>query len=540
MRALFTAVVPLLAASAAFAGTEKYNCETAEGFLLVDFKGGRPDGASLSVVDKALVLKYRRNVPAPLVHIAPTTDLREIRMLLRAKADCIIAIALEDTDKSGFHATVNLQASAGWTKIRFRPADFKPNPDQAVKKPVLDPSKLGGGYVIVDAGLFQPGGAVGENILGIDEIEIDRGPVVAVAREPPTKTTYPPRVIPTAKPPATRSFYLAMTPFPYDASPDAAVQTCKFVREHTDMVAHHFDDGVPWGEMAVGVTFPPEVEQRLAFRIERFAGHKSYVAATPLNQARDGLADVWGREAHMPRVNGWRMKDLDDPAVIDAYLNYCRELIKRFKPEFFTYAVEANILAAKAPARWPKFVALAKAVYPKLKREFPGLPILFSIAAGDFHENEKVQRAALAQALPYTDFIAVSAYPYLQHGEPGRIPADYFSKLANLTMPRKPLAIVETGAIAEDLTLGGLPRKAAAGTQNEYMNLLLAEAVRLNAKLVVWFVSRDYDALYDKLPAGSAAADLARLWKDTGLADGEGKPRAALTTWDGFLIQPRK
>ena len=62
-------------------------------------------------------------------------------------------------------------------------------------------------------------------------------------------------------PEPTRAFHMAMTPFPPDFNDDPGLLT-QIVNEvynklstNTDMVAHHFDNGIPWND-ALTNTFP--------------------------------------------------------------------------------------------------------------------------------------------------------------------------------------------------------------------------------------------------------------------------------------------
>ena len=73
----------------------------------------------------------------------------------------------------------------------------------------------------------------------------------------------------------------------------------------------------------------------------------------------------------------------------------------------------------------------------------------------------------------------------------------------------------------------------------EYVKLLMENADDPDARFVVWFVPREYDPLWDKLSSGWAD-ELLKMWKDTGLVDGSGKPRKALGVWDAWLAVPVK
>jgi hypothetical protein len=73
--------------------------------------------------------------------------------------------------------------------------------------------------------------------------------------------------------------------------------------------------------------------------------------------------------------------------------------------------------------------------------------------------------------------------------------------------------------------------------QAAWIDLVLRKAHQYKFAFVINFVIRDYDALFDNLGSGDLA-DLAVLWRDTGLFDENGKPRKALVIWDQWLKIP--
>lgn len=50
---------------------------------------------------------------------------------------------------------------------------------------------------------------------------------------------------------STRSFHLGFTPFPYDISQEAVDYVYAAIADDADIIAHHFDDGVPWPELTM-------------------------------------------------------------------------------------------------------------------------------------------------------------------------------------------------------------------------------------------------------------------------------------------------
>jgi hypothetical protein len=239
-------------------------------------------------------------------------------------------------------------------------------------------------------------------------------------------------------------------------------------------------------------------------------------------------------------VPPWDTRSFDDPEVIAAFLNYCERMIATFSPDFFTYAIEANMLATQAPELWPAFVRLAEAVYVRLEANYPDLPTFLTLQADFYHADPVGQSSAIGEILPFTDFIAVSTYPFSTEPDPRLIRSDHFTALAALA-PAKPFAISETAWPAEDVT-EPYPVFIPADEENQrlYVERLLGEADALSAVFVNWFFTRDFDELWRSSLRFSDQAALVRLWKDTGLYAGDGRPRPALTPWRRWLERPRR
>lgn len=193
--------------------------------------------------------------------------------------------------------------------------------------------------------------------------------------------------------------------------------------------------------------------------------------------------------------------------------------------------------------QWPGYIVAedstrgaiwAKKVYPALKKENPNLPIFLTFQIDHYYNDKENQRAAIRQLLPYTDYMAVSCYPYMEGHTPDNLPQDWFSQVRELA-PSKPFAIAETGYPAEDVVIGDWKVKVPANEQWQawYTRFILQESNRLNGKFVVWFFSHDYDSFLDQLKGEAArGAQLFRWWRDTGMLDGNGNPRESLHIWD--------
>jgi len=348
---------------------------------------------------------------------------------------------------------------------------------------------------------------------------------------------------PHANEPDSRPFFMGFTPFHFSWVEERISETYDMIYAHSDMLAYHFDEGVPWPEALGNTAYHANVEKELKYRKSQIpVGGRVYVATTPINFERKGLADYWEEKEQLKRPGEWQDRKLDDPEVIQAYINYCERLIDTFDPAYFVYGVEVNLLAANDPEAYRRFQTLAAAVYPALKKKYPDLPIALSFY---LHAPDRMQetREQVKPLLPYTDLYAVSTYPYMAYEADGfpvdKIPENWLRQTREIA-PGKPFAIAENGYIAEDMKVFGKKMPGSADAQKRYTQRMLREAHELNAQFVVWFVIADYDDLWGVLKWVVMFNPLMRAWKDTGLYDGDLEPRPALQVWDDWLAKPHR
>lgn len=140
--------------------------------------------------------------------------------------------------------------------------------------------------------------------------------------------------------------------------------------------------------------------------------------------------------------------------------------------------------------------------------------------------------------MPYSDFFAVSLYPYLTVYLAESIPATLYDDLFSLST--KPIAVTETGYPAEmfsvlngDIVFNGTEQK-----QLDYFTDLLSYANQHDFKFVINFVLRDYDQLFDFLVSIGQGTDTQKLWRDTGLYNHNGTGRPAIQLWKDYQHRP--
>lgn len=335
-----------------------------------------------------------------------------------------------------------------------------------------------------------------------------------------------------------------MTPFPYDVTQEAVDWVYARLAVDVDLLAFHTTSGVPWVEAGTDAGadgYGASVQAVWAKHLDQLgAGHEVYVALTPLDDSRSKLADYWGAEEHMPLPAPWDSYDFDAPEVKAAYLSFCRQAILTYEPDHFAIGIEVNLLKANAPERWDAFVDLHSATYTALKAEFPDLPVFATFTGVDLLEgwtalDHAAQMDALADVLPYSDYLGISFYPFMSAYLANPYPASAWDDFVALA-GGKPVVIGESGYPAQTtelkdfmLTFEGTPEK-----QEAFVADMLAAADAHSFPFVVNFLVRDYDALWEAINGG----DYEAIWRDTGFYDEGGAGRPALATWLDALARP--
>jgi hypothetical protein len=259
-------------------------------------------------------------------------------------------------------------------------------------------------------------------------------------------------------------------------------------------------------------------------------GAKVYLAISP------GRGDLKVSDKAGPLPAALMGKGYDHADVKAAYLRYCRKAVEFFKPDTLAIGIEVNEIHSGGGAVWRSYVELHRHVYAALRKDWPALPIAASFTLHTLYKKRGAMLESLKALMPENDFLAVSYYPFFVGGEEALGALDWLVR--EFDPLKKPYAFVETNEAAERLQLPqakvvieGTPEK-----QQVYTERLLAMAQERRFWFVVYFIHRDYDALWEKIKG--SAPEFFMAWRDCGLVDERGKPRPAYHVWRRYFEMP--
>ena len=343
-----------------------------------------------------------------------------------------------------------------------------------------------------------------------------------------------------------RSFYMGFSPWPYDLTLEAVQWTDAAIKAHGDIIEQHFEEGVPWPEALANKPYDGAMQQEMADRSRRMGDYKRVVSINPINMARNGLADYRGKSCNMPLSGQWKKRRLNDPAVKQAYLQYCNQVIQSLRPDFLLIGVEVNLLQRCKDSSWQDYLELHRYIYGALKKSHPGLPVMASVVCTSYfpglcsEDNAGDQRAKLKDLLPYVDVLGFSVHPFMSSWTAEKVPDQSFFRELFALAAGKPFAITESSYPAQpwQMQVGLWPVKFNGSQEKQaaFLKAMLDASLVCKPRFISWYSIRDYDQLCRKLPN----IPLMIVWRDTGLFDENGQPRQALKIWDAVFKRRRQ
>jgi hypothetical protein len=328
-----------------------------------------------------------------------------------------------------------------------------------------------------------------------------------------------------------RSFKMGFTTWPYGPELPDVESTYAFIESNSDIYSEQVDAQIPWKSWINNTPLPQAFNDVLQFKLNaRLKGHPLLLSISLLGNNRNELSEDF--DGTIPAYQSF-----NDTHIREAYLKHVKYLVDKFSPDYLVFAMEVNELHLNAPSKWEGYKLMADYVRSQLKASYPSLRVAESFTLHGWFgahlagQNGHVQELRTMAAV--SDFTAISFYAFMK----GLKTQSEFQQAFDFlhAQAQKPIAFVETNHLAEDLSVEkfNVFLKGDQCEQNLYLETLLQNAQANGYEFIIWWAHRDYDAIWETLPAN--VKDLGKFWRDTGLLDETGKERKAYQTWKSVL-----
>ena len=348
-----------------------------------------------------------------------------------------------------------------------------------------------------------------------------------------------------------RTFHMGMTSLPPEDTDFGYGKLYSTLIENGDIVAYSLQNGVPWPEAYNSYdyqTYPQSLKDKwieLKSRHEYvMPDHEIYLMLNPIALSYDDIALYWGEESEMARPAPFDKLGFGDYAVQRAYLQYCIAAIEYFKPKYLATSIEANIYMAKQYDQWDEFKVFNEFIYTQIKALYPDLlqfpTIHYEHMMGAHIASVSLQEALadiypdvltteVVDLLTFSDLFAVSTYPFMVIDNP--VTPTYYDLAYQISEATdKRIAIDQTGYISDDFFFEpfNYTFEGSEALQNNFIQILLQQAVEHEFEFIINFVGNDYGTNYGTFPTSLT-------WAWTGIVDEDGSWKPATYTWNYFF-----
>lgn len=331
-----------------------------------------------------------------------------------------------------------------------------------------------------------------------------------------------------------RGFHMGFSTWSFGPDTADKDETYQFISDYADVYSEQIDNHIPWNAWIQHTTLPTEFTEDISYRVSHLLqNHDLLLSVSLLNTDRTDLLDDY--DGSVPSYT-----QLNDQLIEDAYVSHVRYLIDRFNPDYLVLAMEVNDLYLSSEDKWNEYKQLMSAVRSRIKQDYPTILLSESITLHNlFNPNIPDASEYVQEITDYVnqlDFVAISFYPFLK----GLQTKAEFQQAFDFLHSHidKPIAIVETGHLAETLNIPGLNIhiKSDVCQQQYYLESVLLNAYNQNYSFIIWWTFRDFDELWETFP--EEYKDIGKVWRDTGLLDENGNRRPAFRVWDDIFSVP--
>ncbi|PIN74267.1 hypothetical protein COV20_01470 [Candidatus Woesearchaeota archaeon CG10_big_fil_rev_8_21_14_0_10_45_16] len=289
-----------------------------------------------------------------------------------------------------------------------------------------------------------------------------------------------------------------------------------------NLILLHFGDSVPWeilrkcedidncilsGDDAAAYDGFKTLVENLALHT-RASQKKVYLAVSPINNDRNGVATNWETERNLGYVPPGN--NFNDQQIRTLYKRWVRYLVSKFKPDYLSQAIEFNMYADKED--FDSLLSLLK----EIKEENKDTTIVIGpTTQWEFYKKnpQKIEWDSLGEGF------AFSTYPHLfDPASTEQVSINHYN-FEDFMIPidDKILFISETG-IQPDF-------------QDSLLTTLFRLKERYDLQAVVWFFKEDANLYFNKLPDEYPFT----IFQNNGLYTDTGERKPGATLWEKEL-----
>jgi hypothetical protein len=310
-----------------------------------------------------------------------------------------------------------------------------------------------------------------------------------------------------------RSFLMGFSSLPHDTGEDAYIEAFRDAAQAGEVV--FIQRAPPWEDFVPGGTVSSRTERltRLEKDLAKAYNLKVFLAVDPTEPSDRG------RLAGLP--DSLRGKDFADENVRAAFIAYAKYLALNYKPAYLALGVEVDMFFnRRGDEAFRTFQSLYFQAYDAVKSVSPDTLVfptfqyedMIGLLSGTLPAWSLIDRFD-----PKIDMVAVSSFPGFVLSKAADMPSDYYAPLQQHML--RPLAFVSTGWTSQ----------VSENEQASFLSRALSSAESLEARLFVWYLSRDPAQGPD-----NSFGPLALM----GLKDTNGQPKVGWSLWRRIFDRP--
>jgi hypothetical protein len=224
-------------------------------------------------------------------------------------------------------------------------------------------------------------------------------------------------------------------------------------------------------------------------------------------------------------------ENLSNPELRRAFVRQARFVALNYRPDYLVLGVEVNGAFELDPEGYEAFVEAYAEAYAEVKsaspttQVFPTFQYEQLLGLVPWEPPHAPRWRLLEDYAGRMDALAITSYPSFVYQVSRKLPANYYTQLAEQTTA--PIIFASTG-FASTASREGL-NSATEDEQRKYLGRLLSDAETLRSPVVIWFAGRDPE--FAQAPPLDLVASI-------GLRASDDRQKDAWAVWEEAVNRP--